>query len=63
MNKIIFRRLTLNEEGATRYGENKKKMNLNRFCVGWFAHRIIEWAEEFSDSIHEIIDFLSNLFA
>lgn len=63
MTYFVISHLTLNKEGATRYGENKTKMNLNRFYIGWFAHRIFQWVEEHSDSIFEIIDFVSNLFA
>ena len=59
---IKISRLTFIEEGATRYGENKTKMNLNRFCIGWFARKIYQWIEEHYDSIHEIVHILTNLF-
>lgn len=53
--------LTLIKEGAAHYGEKKSKMNLNRFCFGWYANKIFNWFEEHFDSFRDIVDIVVNL--
>ena len=60
MRNVSLRRLTLIKEDATRYGEEKSKMNLNRFSVGWFSAKICKYVEEHFDNLHEIINVLTD---